>query len=610
MTAERQPRQSLNYPGAAEQLPHLGRRGRREVRHAIGHGGVNTHAWSGVPRDGSGLHLQEAVPAPTVYGPTPEVDIEGTAIIQVDTPVAHIVKERIDPLGTVRLSMFQTQPTPELVELVRNYAGPSSDTLAVLTNKKKRDQHATKRRALYFQRHPGATIESYIEFKSAREARLEQRRQEAKICINRHVNGLVQQELGLATPQLGAEAYQRHRQIANKSVLGHAQAVFLGATDAELRDEVKLKQAPSDLLELALKVHNVGATDATDPVLEYELRRQFVKTVISLQQERGTSPQAEDKLTQFLTMLDAKFYTGETGKTTTVNVYARFDNETNALIDQPFYDEPVDPAASGTHYKKLSLPTRATYLGPRVLTLTDTKDPSTRKPERTAQSRLAKGEGDEVRADDVEDNYRMKIVVLDNKAVAEQVAAKILDMAVDPENFSYFEDQDFDGVTMYDDDGNPMGIPLPNAGDLQIGSKCGIGKAKGVDYIKIITKYKGVSKPLKITVQSIDDYLTQTFEVGTYNGNPDRPGEYSGRAWELYSIHRELPTVPAEGEQPLDLYYPSEYYAGFTPPYANGYREPHPPLAAKANELLQDKVFTVKTDDPLHSSVEKILLPV
>lgn len=47
---------------------------------------------------------------------------------------------------------------------------------------------------------------------------------------------------------------------------------------------------------------------------------------------------------------------------------------------------------------------------------------------------------------------------------------------------------------------------------------------------------KGLSKPLEVIIQSLDDYVTQLYEVGEFDAKPERKDMHSGSAHDLYKL--------------------------------------------------------------------------
>lgn len=487
--------------------------------------------------------------------------------INVDSPPPP------DPLGIVTLGMYSPRERAKITGLINHYVGEHNLTiLAELSSNGKFRRHEARRRTEYLSRHPNVSQEEYD---LHREEQLESMRERTKRRINYQVYRTVQDSLGLESLEQAAEVFEKQRRNANQAVIDHVALVYPGEMRTGLRNEVSFTRRPADLLEQALQ-------SGTDPELQFEIRRLFLNTVIALHERKGRSTIADEKLAQIQNLLNEKFYAGKTGKNHTIEIYGMFDNETNALIGEPLFEPPTDQADEGTHYKTLQLPVRQLKSGTFVLTLVDQKyeGNAIRKALRKAQERKAKGKGDTVSVeDDVQDTYRMKIVVIGDQGATDDVTSEIFELLTDKDNNPYFYNRDIMGKVILDDMKQPTGIPTGD-GEIQMGNRGGTGQSDNVNYTKIAVEFQQVVNPIKIVVQPLASYIAEELEVGKYD---NEIGEYDGAAHSLYRERRE---------KGIKVFFPLQIYPELPDLNQRDRRVPSPTSRRIATQLRETKVFS------------------
>lgn len=501
--------------------------------------------------------------------------LSGQQLVREEPIVAPVIPDEplsTDPLGTVNLRMYTPNERRQITSLVSHYVGTANLNILAELSRSGLRRHEAERKATYLDKHSEVSEKDYDE---RRKEQLDQMRERTKRRINYHVYRTIQQSLGLESLTQAAKVFEDQRKIANKAVIDHAAIVYPEEERSGLRNEVNLLKRPADILEKALQA-------GTDHELQFELRRQFINIVIGLHEAKGRSRIADEKLAQIQNLLNDKFYAGKTGKNQPINIYGLFDNETNGLIDEPLFAPPTDTAPEGAHYKTLLLSTRQTKSGVFVLTRVDEKEQSaaTRKAVRKAQERKIKGEGDTISIEeDVQDTYRMRLVVLGDQVTTDHIAAEIFELLSDHGNNSYFYDRDVVGDLILDDKGHPTGIPT-GGGEVQFGNRGGAGQSYDVNYTKIAPKFQNVRNPIKIVIQSLASYITEKLEVGKYD---IVTGEYVGPAHESYGEKREQYVSPS--------FFPESVYPQLRRRGPRDPKIPRPRAAEIVNKLRTTRIF-------------------
>jgi hypothetical protein len=478
-----------------------------------------------------------------------------------------------DPLGIVTLRMYTPGEKVQITGLINHYVGaPNLTLLAELSGNGKFRKHETVRKKTYLSRHADVPGDDYDK---QRATLLDGMRERTKRRINHHVYSTIQQAFGLESLEDAADVFEKQRKNANQAVIDHVTQVYPEEMRTGIRNEVSFTRRPADLLEEALK-------SGTDPELQFEIRRLFVNTVIALHERKGRSRIADEKMAQIQTLLNEKFYAGKTGKNQHLQLYGLFDNETNELLGQILSEAPTEDPAEGTHYKTLNLPVRELKSGKFVLTLVDQKyeGNAIRKAVRKAHQRKTKGRGDTISVEeDVQDTYRMKLVVIGDQATTDEVTNEFFEIVTDRGNNSYFYNRDIMGDLILDADRRPTGVPT-GRGEIQMGNSGGTGQSDKVNYTKIAIEFEGVANPIKTSVQSLESYIAEQLEVGTYDSER---GEFTGPAWLNYAQRREEAVAP--------YFFPRTVYKGLPDLQQRDKRTPTPQSAEIARRLRETKIF-------------------
>gem|GEM_PF-4227095 len=479
-----------------------------------------------------------------------------------------------DTLGTVTLRMYNPEDRSQISSLLGSFVGERNlNQMAYLFDSQGEGQKTRMRsETARKKRHEGLGVDP-DKYDELRATQLNELAKRVKIRVNKHVYAVIQQSLGLATPREAADIFQSERRVADRAVDEHAKLVFPEEAGIKIRKAVREARNPADLLELALK--------ATDPVLRFELRRQFVNTVLALQEMQGRSRKADDKITQIRDLFNDKLYAGPA---TVQTFYGLFDNETNALEGEISRTRSRRPTP-GKHYKTLTLPVRTLKSGVEVVEIVSQKEEgaSIRKALRKAHERRAAKKSDRVTiGEDVKDKHRMNLAVIGNKQQAHDVATEVYDLITNPESSTYFHDTDLFGSEVRDARQQPTGL-LIDADEIT-GPRGGFGQSGKIVDPKLAFVFDCEPSPatIKVSFPTLESFIAGQLEVGTYDPINAR---FTGAAHSLYAIQRE----------PINdvSFFPEGAYPRLRRRYRESNGVPQPHLADTAKSLRRVKTFSL-----------------
>jgi hypothetical protein len=396
-------------------------------------------------------------------------------------------RRETDPLGTLTIDMLRPG-WPEFHDLIRTRLG---DTFSKLQG-----QHTVGR--------------TRVEVTDIRETDTQ---------INETYYGLIQSSLGLEDKTKAKQAFVKARAEAASATGDHAQLIGF---DHRPTVQMTLDNTPADMLRAIFA--------GEDELAKFELQRQFVLTLIALQQDRLKVPLAPKKLKQIFDIIQTQVAGGSEPKK--IPLYGMYGDETNELLGTITEEAPQYPALPGYHYKVIEeehvyeLPS-----GEKIVILVDEKKPSSaiRKTLRNGVSK-----GPQLEPEKIEDFHRMKILVLGNKTVERKVTDTLFDTLIRDDNAELFYNVNPDGTIMTDASGNPIGA-YTGYGEVREGNKAGKGK-KPVEYTKILMEFGGIPNPIEIVVQQYDEHRRNTDTVGFWD---DVNQDYTGPAHAIFAIARE-----------------------------------------------------------------------
>jgi hypothetical protein len=327
--------------------------------------------------------------------------------------------------------------------------------------------------------------------------------------INTAFYAIIKESLGLEDNNAAQQTFQRAREYAKTAIDDHAQLIGFSPRHT---NEMMLNETPADMLRTVFA--------SKDPRTQFELQRQFMLTILALQQEKLQVPLASRKLTQVFDFIN-NHVAGE-NEPEKMTLYGIFDDETNELVgsmseQQPSGDVVLPP---GQHYKAIKEQVTTLPTGEKIIIIVDKKTPSSaiRKTVRAAHFK-----GTLLQPEKIEDFTRMKILVLGKRDEEYAFAEQTFDQLTKDSNAPFFANDD-------DSDGAYNG-----RGGVRVGNKEGKGK-KPVGYTKILMEFKGVKIPIEIVVQTYDEHVKNSFAVGKFD---NMKGDYTGPAHALFAIARE-----------------------------------------------------------------------
>lgn len=414
-----------------------------------------------------------------------------------------------DSLGEVNLRMFDPLNKAQICSLVRHYAGAKHvDEFVRIVDPNVRERYERRKKIRVLYADPGQE-EGYD---VRRAAELETRRLELKANINLNVFALIQNEFDLDSLEAAADKFENARQTANKAIINHLHLVHPEYDSEKMKPSVKLRSRPADLLELAL------TTD--DPILRFELQRQFALTVIALQQERGRDALADFKLTQVHTLLEDKLFR-PSAEERDLKLYGEFREGTNELMGPLYEGKPTSTASETGHFKAIPVTVRPLKNGMLTINAIGEKGEGegVSKAVRKTLEDVIDGKtiDDTIRTNEkVKDLHRMTIVVIGDESTRTALAEEIFTILTDDANQNYFYNTNVVGDVI-EIDGRKTG-GYTGKGKVREGSRSGFGQ-KPCGYMKIGIEFEGVPNPiqLEILVEDAESYFREKYTVGDYD---------------------------------------------------------------------------------------------